>query len=136
EADDPEIEGLLEALTGSFTAEASDRSPALRMNTARLQVEGLGEGLYFEITRADAPATPFRHGVFHPFRHKGTLRLRLFDIAGALGLEVTMTGLWAVQEVFPELTIEQLDPNLDLVMSREGSGTARAWTGVTPHPYP
>lgn len=129
---DPEIEKLTAALVGSFAAPAAGDTPALRFNSTAINVDGLDNAVYFELTRDDAPASPFRQGVFHAYRKQSELRLRVFDIAGAPGLKDVLTGLWAAPDVFPALTTASLDPNLDLVLAAAGSG----WTGATPHPYP
>ncbi len=130
--DDPEIERLMGLLVGSFSADAAGDHPALRLNAAAVDVHGLDNAVYFEITRADSPASAFRQGVLHAYRRQGELRLRVFDFAGPAGLRDAVTGLWAAPDAFPALDVSQLDPNLDLVLSR----TANGWSGATPHPYP
>lgn len=130
--DDPEIEKLMGALTGSFAADAAGERPALRLNSAAVTVQGLDDAVYFELTRADAPATPFRQGIFHAYRYQSDLRLRIFDFAGTPGLRDAITGLWAAPDALPAFNVSQLDPNLDLVLGR----TATGWSGGTPHPYP
>ena len=105
--------------------------PALRLNSSVLNVTGLDNAVYFEISRTDAPATPFRQGVFHAYRHKGELRLRVFDFVGPAsgtggGLRDAFALMWAAPEAMPKVSVEQLVPNLDLVVSPAGSG----WTGA------
>jgi hypothetical protein len=129
---DPEIEKLMGSLTGSFAADAAGDTPALRLNSAAMDIAGLDNAVYFEISRADSPATPFRQGVFHAYRHKNELRLRIFDFAGTPGLKDIMTAMWAAPEAMPKLAVESLDPNLDLVLTASGQG----WNGTTVHAYP
>ncbi len=134
---DPDFEAIIAGLSGTFVAEASAEHPALRLSTSAVTVSNLDNAVYFELARADAPATPFRQGVLHLYRFKGELRLRVFDVAGNPGLKDTLTGLWAAPDHLPTLTLASLDPNLDLVMSKSaaGGGTG-SWTGTTPHPFP
>lgn len=131
--DDPEIERVMGLLSGSFAADGAGDRPALRFNACPIAVHGLDNAVYFEITRADSPAAAFRQGVFHAYRRQGELRLRVFDLAGPpADLKEALTGLWAAPDAMPALDVSQLDPNLDLVLSR----TATGWNGATPYPYP
>ena len=131
---DPEIERLLVMLSGSFKAEPSDGRPALRYNAARIRVDGLDNAVYFEVTREDSPLSPFRQGVFHLFHAGKELRLRVMDLRTGKGFGDAVAGLWAVPEAFPAMTLEQLDPNMDLVVTttREGAmaKTAHAFPTV------
>lgn len=131
---EPVIQKLVSMLTGSFEAPAAGNSPALRFNSSAITVDGLDNAVYFEIGRADSPANPFRQGVLHAYRMKDQLRLRVFDFLGAPGLRDTMVGMWAAPDALPALKLENLDPNLDMVLTPgEKSGT---YSGATPHPYP
>ena len=130
---DAEIDRLMSALTGSFAAAAASDAPDLRMNSTAITVDGLDNAVYFEVARADAPASPFRQGVFHAFRHQKELWLRVFEFGGNPGLKDTLTGLWAAPDVMPKLSVESLIPNLDLVMSADS--TNKGWQGTVPHAY-
>jgi len=129
---DAEIEKLMAGLTGSFAAAAAGEAPPLVLNSTAIDVEGLDNGVYFEVARADAPATPFRQGIFHGFRHKRELWLRVFEFAGNPGLKDAMTGLWAAPDALPKIAVEALSPNLDLVMTSSNGAT---WKGTVPHAY-
>jgi hypothetical protein len=131
---DPDIDAVARLLAGSFVSEAEGQTPGLHFNAAPIAVEGLDNAVYFEVGRADSPADPFRQGVFHAYRFKGELRLRVFDFSGNAGLKDTLVGLWAAPESLPKLTLGSLDPNLDLVLT-DASGRS-AFRGQTAHPYP
>lgn len=136
---DPEFERTLVMLTGSFRAAPpappappAPDSPTLRLNTARLAVEGLDNAVYFEFAREDSPAEPFRQGVFHLYRRGKELRLRVLDFRAAEGYTSMLAGLWAAPETIPAFGVTQLAVNLDLVLTPRGDGAS----GRTPHPYP
>lgn len=129
---DAEIERLVSMLEGSFRAGGSGERPALRYNAARIKVDGLDNAVYFEITREDSPLSPFRQGVFHFLRAGKELRLRVFDFRTGRSFEESVAGLWAAPEAFPKVKLEQLDPDLDLVVSTEQSGAV----AKTAHPFP
>ncbi len=133
---DAEIDGVVKLLAGSFASEGTggDDAVALRYNAAPITVTGLDNAVYFEFTRADSPAEAFRQGVFHAYRLKGELRLRVFDFTGNAGLKDTMVGLWAAPDALPKLQTSSLVPNLDLTLTpgaKEGN-----YRGETPHAYP
>lgn len=129
---DPEVERLLEMLCGSFRSEAAGEKPALRFNAARINVEGLDNAVYFEVTREDSPLAPFRQGIFHLFHAGKELRLRVLDFRQGQGFLNAVAGLWAAADGFPPVAIDQLDPNLDLVVRTTAAGA----TAKTPHSFP
>ncbi|MBX3407064.1 MAG: FKBP-type peptidyl-prolyl cis-trans isomerase [Phycisphaeraceae bacterium] len=129
---DPEFERVLSMLTGSFRVAPSGEDPALRLNAARIKVEGLDNAVYFEIAREDSPAEPFRQGVFHLYRRGTELRLRVMDFRASPDFTEMLAGLWAAPESIPTLDARRLAANLDLVLAAEGGRVL----GRTPHPYP
>lgn len=137
---DPEFARISANLIGSFGG--AQGGADLRLHIVPISVEELDSALYFEIARADSPATPFRQGVFHLYRFKGEPRLRVFDISGAAPLigeggvtskADSMAGLWAAPDALPKLTLAWLSPNADLVLTPEGS--PGAYSGRTAHPF-
>lgn len=122
---DQEILDALAMLTGSFKAEAAGEQPALTLHTAVINIEGLDNALYFEINRADTPQAAFSQGVFHFFRQtidgKSELRLRVFTFERVgPGFGEAMVGLWLAPDAFPALTVSQLTPMIDVVLTRQG----------------
>jgi hypothetical protein len=96
-------------------------------------VKGLSNAVYFEVARADDPAHPFRQGIFTFLRLDQQLRLRVLDIPSKQHRDA-IVGLWAVSDVFPELPLEALTINADLVCTRndDGSGYTARTAGRTP----
>ncbi|MFN7022070.1 MAG: CpcT/CpeT family chromophore lyase [Phycisphaerales bacterium] len=140
---DPDIDRLIADLTGSFVAAAAGGYPDLRLNSAPISVEGLDNAVYFEIARADSSWEPFRQGVFNVHRFRGSLRLRVFEIAasapivgapGVTGITDSMVGLWAAPDALPRLAISELRPIM--VFDLSGGDVAGAWSGQTPYPFP
>jgi FKBP-type peptidyl-prolyl cis-trans isomerase FkpA len=132
---DPEIERMLVMLSGSFKAEAAGEAggrPALRYNAARIAVDGLDNAVYFEVTREDSPLSPFRQGVFHLFRAGKELRLRVLDLRAGMGFGDAVAGLWAAPAAFPAISLAQLDPNLDLIVTPSAAGAS----AKTAHAFP
>lgn len=131
---DPEIAAVNRLLAGTFVADAAGGRPALRFSAATFPVEGLDSAVYFEVTRLDSPAAPFRQGVMSAYRFKDELRLRVFGLNGPAGLKESLTGFWAAPDALPELSTESLHATLDLVLTR-GRGEG-AYRGETMHPFP
>jgi hypothetical protein len=129
---DADFERVLTMLTGSFRAPPAGEEPALRLNTARIAVDGLDNAVYFEIAREDSPAEPFRQGVFHLYRRGAEARLRVLDFRASGDFLEMLAGLWAAPESIPPLDTRRLAANLDLVLSSDGDRVL----GRTPHPYP
>lgn len=140
---DPDIDRLIADLTGSFAAAPVGENADLRLNSAPITVEGLDNAVYFEVARADSSWEPFRQGVFNVHRFKGSLRLRVFEIAasapivgapGVTGITESMVGLWAAPDALPRLSISELRPIM--VFDLSWGDAAGAWSGETPHPFP
>lgn len=134
-AADPEIAKLIGLLTPSvagFEAPAQGDRPALRIHTVPATVSGLDNAVLFELSRADSPAEPFRTVILHPYRRQGQLRMRIFDLTGTPGLADVFTGAWAAPEAMPKLVLANLDPNLDMPLTADGSG----FKGATTQPFP
>lgn len=129
---DAEIDRVLGMLAGSFRAGGAGDKPALRLEAARVRVEGLDNAAYFEITREDSPLSPFRQGVFHVFRGQGALRLRVLDFRQGEQFMDAIAGLAAAPEAFPSIAVDSLVPNLDLHVAIDGE---RAHAR-TPHMFP
>ncbi len=133
---DSMIAEAVKMLSGSFRAPAAGDRPALVFHAAVVNVTGLDNALYFEISRADAPQAPFRAGILHLLNATvdGTKahRLRIFDFARlspTFGQGVV--GLWAAPEMFPEIDLANLAVNAELVLTREGAAISGV-SGPTP----
>jgi hypothetical protein len=128
----PELQRVLTELSGSFIAEAKDNQPALRMNAAPVRIDGLGQAILFEISRADNPAEPFRVGLMQPYTRQGALRLRVLDPMGNPGLKDVLVGLWTSPASFPKLALANLVTNVDMPLMV----TPDDISGKTPQPFP
>lgn len=132
---DDEIDSLCVLFAGTFATDpkAMPDAPVLHFNAAAVPVKGLSNAIYFEVSRADDPAHPFRQGIFSFLRLDTQLRLRVLDISSKHHRDA-LVGLWAVSDVFPELPIEALSINADLVCARndDGSGYTARTQGRVP----
>ncbi|MBC7833861.1 MAG: FKBP-type peptidyl-prolyl cis-trans isomerase [Phycisphaerales bacterium] len=99
-------------------AEGDAGETALRYGAAPIVVDGLDNAIYFEVSREDDAANPFRQGVFHFYRNRGELRLRVFDLPQ--GMREAGVGMWIVPEHFPRMAASDLNPSLELDMTVEG----------------
>lgn len=126
-----DVAAAVAALTGYFesaaSAGATGEIPPLALGAARVDVTGLDNAVYFEVSRKDAPDKPFRQGVMHVYAGGGGLRLRIFDLAGQPTLGDAVTGLWLAPDVFPAIRLEHLAPNVDIPLKKEGT----TWSGKT-----
>lgn len=132
---DAELRSALAMLTGSFKAAPAGDQPALRLNTSLITVEGWDNALYFELTRDDAPAVPFRSGVMHLYRRQGGLVLRQCAFEGARTSATfghMLAGLWAAPETLPVLKPEQLIAIVDLPVRKTESGFAAGTAAAAP----
>ncbi len=131
---DDEAEALVTLLQGSFATDSqTETDPGLSWNAAPVTIADLPNSLYYEVSRTDDPANPFRQGILSLYRFKQELRLRLLDFASPTMAD-TLVGLWAAPSAFPKLGVEQLRPTIDLILKRDPSGDG--YTGNTAHPFP
>lgn len=130
---DAELRAVIGALVGSFQANESGGRPTLRLNTSPITVTGWDNAIYFELSRADSPAHPFRQGVFHLYRRQGQVTLRQLAFANASSsYGLMLAGLWAAPEGLPVLESDQLQPVADIRLA----GADGAWRGDTRGPVP
>lgn len=110
------------SLAGSYRAPAAHGQPELHLHLAAVNVEGLADTLYFELSRADSPNDPFRSGVLQVRQEEGVLRVYQFSGVNQTGGAFTrmLAGLWAAPEAFPALKAEQLTPVSDIAVTRRG----------------
>lgn len=133
---DEDIDGLLTIVPGTYASDvtkASETSPAITYNAARVLIDGLTNAVYFEVARADDPATPFRQGIISFVRVGGKVRMRVMDI-GNPSLREAIVGLWAAPEVFPSFSISNLSINVELEVARTDDGGA--YVAKTLRPFP
>ncbi len=127
EIKDAEVAAASAALVGCFEsagqagASESESVPALSLGTARVDVAGLDNAVVFELARADTPWKPFRQGIMHIYKAAGGLRLRMFDFVGQPSFGEAIAGLWLTPDLFPEVSLSQLTPNVDMALSKEGA---------------
>jgi hypothetical protein len=86
-----------------------------------VDVTGLDNAVLFEVARADTPWHPFRQGIMHVYKQGGVLRLRMFDFTGQPTFGDAIAGLWLTPDLFPEMALSQLTPNVDLALTKEGA---------------
>ncbi|MFN0011843.1 MAG: CpcT/CpeT family chromophore lyase [Phycisphaerales bacterium] len=128
---DGEIAGMVAMLQGSFASTPEGQDAALHIHAARVDVEGSDNAVYFELARADTPQAPFRQGVFVFWKRDGAVRLRVLDLP-TKNFADAVVGLWTSPSLFPELKVEQLIPNLDLQLKRQGDGWVSEPSGRVP----
>jgi len=133
---DEEIDGLLQLCAGSYATDAKEATeawPALTYQCARVIVNGISNALYFEVSRADDPANPYRQGVLTFLRVQGKLRLRIMDFVNP-SMKESVVGMWAAPELFPVISVDQLSANIELEMTRAADGSG--YTGKTEYAFP
>lgn len=121
---DAEVKAAVDAIVGSYKADALGTIPSLVMNTAVVNITGLDNAVYFEIARADSPWAPFRQGVVHFYKQqsggKSELVMRVLDFVKSLPTFGSMVaGLWAAPEQFPTVTLDKLSVNSQIVLKNE-----------------
>ncbi len=131
---DPEVAAIQKMVVGSFHTKGEADEPALSWNAAVVTITGLDNAVYFEVSRRDDAANPFRSGILHVFRRQGQLRLRVFDFTGQPTFKDAVVGLWLAPAAFPKASVDQLRPQVDLVQQM-GSG-AGIWVGASANPVP
>lgn len=129
---DPELLALAKMFTGSFKAAEQGDRPALWFNAAPVQVSGLDNATYFEVTRSDSPSDVVQQGVLHLFRTKAGMRLRMFGFQGSQG--APLVGLWTVPDSMPGVDAKMLYPVMDMTLKTEGG--SKTFTGATACNYP
>lgn len=118
------IRSAVESLVGSYRSNATDDQPALQFHACVIDVAGLDNAVYFEVSRDDSPWAPFRQGVMHFWidaSSGGQLMLRVSDFAGLYpNFQNAVAMLWLAPSHFPALSSENLRPLLDIPLSSEG----------------
>lgn len=132
---DPDVLAALQALTGSFRAPAKGDSPAIDLHTALVNVPGLDNALYFELTRSDSPQASFHSGLFTFINStadgaKG-LRLRIIKFSGLPStFAQAVTGLYLAPEAFPSLAFENLTVTAEIPLTRKDNTFSGEASGV------
>lgn len=130
---DAQLQRVLNDLTGRFEAPPDADRPALTLNSSQINLPALPGAVYFEISRADNPAEPFRSGIFWAYRRQGEMRLRVFDFnASSNTFTECYAGLCHAPDIFPAIDVASLSPNVDLPLTESGG----VCSGQTPAPLP
>lgn len=133
---DAQITAAVRALTGSFRAPARGESPGIDLHTAVVNIPGLDNALYFELTRSDSPQAAFQSGLLTFVKSSGGvgvdgLRLRVLKFAGLPATFMqAVTGLYLAPEAFPPLALENLSVLAEIPLKAEGEAFAGTATGV------
>ena len=116
---------LAERFVGAFSA-TIDGVP-VRWHAMKINVADMPGAVYFEVARADDLAYPFRQGVIAEIRTAaaGERILRFFDVTRSAEFRASIVGLWADPSLFPEMSLADLSPNLDIVLDGSMSGKTR-----------
>lgn len=130
---DAQLLRVLNDLTGRFEAPPDADRPALILSSSQINVPTLPGAVYFEISRADNPAEPFRSGVFWAYRRQGEMRLRVFDFnSSGNAFTECYAGLCNAPDTFPAIDVSSLNSNVDLPLAESGG----VCSGETPAPLP
>ena len=133
---DADVKAVVALLNGSFLAPAAGSQPARFFHGATVNVDGLDNAVYFELTRQDSPQAAFRQGIFHIFKQtmadgKQTTVLRVLDFAKlAPTFGNAIGGLWTAPEYFPAIKVDQLSVNADIALAKRGEAYAGSATMV------
>ncbi len=123
-SEDPAIRSAVEALVGSFRSDAVGDQPALQFHACVIDVAGLSNAVYFEVSRDDSPWAPFRQGVMHFWVDSAAsnrLTLRVNDFTGLYpNFQNAVALLWLAPSHFPSLTSENLRPAVDIPLTVDG----------------
>lgn len=131
--EDDAILEAVEMLTGTFEApEGPANDTELVWHSAPVIIDGLDNAIYFEMSRADGQWEPFAQGVMHFWRRSGELTLRMFQFDLEKTFDDAVVGLWAVPDRFPEISLDDLRPTLDMPVTQQGS----KYVGKTAFAYP
>jgi hypothetical protein len=123
---DPEFEAVAKMLTGSFeaTVNGANGPTAAVLSAAPVVIAGVPNAMYAEVAVKDTLQFPYRQTIWQFHRTKGELRLKVLEFRRAKGFLGSAAGVWAVPAAFPAITMEDLVPTLDLVLSKSGAGYA------------
>lgn len=130
---DEGIAAIADQLSGTWTtANEIEDGVFVSMSVAPVPVEGMSDTMYVESVRTNATWEPYRQAVFQLYRYKGKIRLRTYEFATGDSSKGLFNGMWAVTELFPAMSSDDLIATLDV----ELQATSTGFTGATPYPYP
>lgn len=126
---DADVKRAVELLVGVKQSKAVGKYPELLMKAAVVNVEGLDNAVYFEISRLDTPWSSFRAGLITFYKRAetaggpGTLVMRVLDFARYdTNFAPMLAGVWATPEQFPAVALDRLTVNSDIALTRSADG--------------
>jgi len=111
---------------------AEGEPAAVTMHIAPVQIAGMPDTLYVEVSREDGLHEPYYQAVFQLYNSADGPRLRTYEFRAPEGLNPALHGLWAAADRFPELGRSDLVARIDMDLAATGDG----YVGKTPYPYP
>ena len=117
--------------TQQGTGNGADVVPPLLLSLARVDITGLDNAHYFELSRADSPESPFRQCILHVYKKGDGLRLRVFDFTSP-SQGNALVGMWIAPDAFPPMTLESLVVSADLTLTKDSESYRAQTEGRAP----
>ncbi|MEN0020940.1 MAG: CpcT/CpeT family chromophore lyase, partial [Planctomycetota bacterium] len=97
-----------------------------------VKANGLSDTVYVEAARADALDQPTHQALLEFYKRDSVIRIRTLEVRETVRAGA-MTGMWALPQLFPKFSPDELLGTLDMEVRSDGSG---GYVAATPHPYP
>lgn len=126
------LDDLGEMITGSWTLSDSGEFAGASLHIVPIKVEGADHTFYVEHSNANDLHQVDRQDVWQLYDSAKGARLRVLGFERDGGQRLQIVGMWAVPDLLPTLSNDELFPRMEMTITPSGEGFAAS----TEHRYP